>query len=387
MRAEIDHAKLLVVKIGSALLLEDETVNHKWLAAMAADLAAARATGKDIVIVTSGAVSLGCAALGLNRKGLSLAQTQAAAACGQIALLRGWQEALGAHGIETAQILLTAEDTEQRRRYLNARQTIRALLDIGAVPVINENDTVATQELRYGDNDRLAARVAAMISADCLLLLSDIDGLYSADPSSDTKARFIDRIEKITPAIEAMAGGSGSSHGSGGMVTKLQAAQIAQSAGCHMVLAGGRGLNPIKALAEGARSSLFVAHDTPLTARKNWIAHTLQPAGAITMDDGAVAALRAGKSLLPVGVTQIDGQFERGDCVSLVSRDGAEIGRGLAGLASADALLMMGRASGERDDVLGVLAERGRAELVHRDDMVLSETSADEAPRGEHDER
>ena len=378
MRTEIKNANLLVVKIGSALLLQGERLDHDWLAAMAADLAALKADGKKLVIVTSGAVSLGCANLGLKRARLSLAETQAAAASGQIALLRGWQEALGAHHIETAQILLTAEDTEQRRRYLNARQTIHALLDMGAVPVINENDTVATQELRYGDNDRLAARVAAMISADCLLLLSDIDGLYDANPQEHAQAAFIERVETITPDIEAMAGGSGSSHGSGGMVTKLQAAQIAQSAGCHMVLASGRDANPIKALGAGARSSLFVAHDTPLTARKNWIAHTLQPSGTITMDDGAIAALRAGKSLLPVGVTQIDGQFERGDCVSLVSRDGTEIGRGLAGLASDDARLMMGKASKARDDILGGPSERGRSELVHRDDMVLAQKTAEE---------
>lgn len=381
MRREIESAKLIVVKIGSSLLLDGETLNRDWLAAMAADLAAYRAAGKQIIIVTSGAVALGCANLRLTRQGLSLAETQAAAANGQISLLRGWQEALAGHDIETAQILLTAEDTEQRRRYLNARQTILALLDMGVVPVINENDTVATQELRYGDNDRLAARVAAMISADCLLLLSDIDGLYSTNPQEDKKAEFIDRIEHITPEIEAMAGGSGSSHGSGGMVTKLQAAQIAQSAGCHMVLAGGRTLNPIKALAAGARSSLFVAHDTPLTARKNWIAHTLQPAGRITMDDGAVAALRAGKSLLPVGVTQIDGAFDRGDCVSLINTNGDEVGRGLAALASADALLMMGKASDERNDVLGA---PGRAELIHRDDMVLTESGMHEAANRGH---
>lgn len=370
MRAQISQANILVVKIGSALLLDGERLNHDWLAAIAADLADLKAQGKRLVVVTSGAVSLGCAGLGLKRDGLGLAETQAAAASGQIALVRGWQDAFGAHNIQAAQILLTAEDTEQRRRYLNARQTIHALLDIGAVPVINENDTVATQELRYGDNDRLAARVAAMISADCLLLLSDIDGLYNANPQEVNDAQFIERIEHITPEIEAMAGGSGSSHGSGGMVTKLQAAQIAQSAGCHMVLASGRGQHPIKALAEGARSSLFIAHDTPLTARKNWIAHTLQPSGTITMDDGAITALRAGKSLLPIGVTQIDGQFERGDCVSLCDRQGQEIGRGLAGLASDDARLMMGKASGERDDILG---GSGRAELVHRDDMVLAQ--------------
>lgn len=370
MRDQIAHAKCLVLKIGSSLLLDGDTLNHGWLTAMAEDVAKLRWSGTQVVIVTSGAVSLGCAALGLERARLSLAGSQAAAASGQIALLRGWQEALGTQGIKTAQILLTAEDTEQRRRYLNARQTIHALLDIGAVPVINENDTVATQELRYGDNDRLAARVAAMISADCLLLLSDIDGLYTANPGEQADARFIDEIERVTPDIEAMAGGTGSHHGSGGMVTKLQAAQIAQSAGCHMVLADGRQKNPLKALGKGARSSLFIAHDTPLTARKNWIAHTLKPAGQLHMDDGAQTALQSGKSLLPVGVTQIDGTFERGDCVGLVNAAGQEIGRGLAALASDEARLMMGKASDTRDDVLGAPS---RAEIVHRDDMVLSD--------------
>lgn len=370
MRDQIAHAKCLVLKIGSSLLLDGDTLNHGWLTAMAEDVAELRRSGTQVVIVTSGAVSLGCAALGLERARLSLAGSQAAAASGQIALLRGWQEALGTQGIKTAQILLTAEDTEQRRRYLNARQTIHALLDIGAVPVINENDTVATQELRYGDNDRLAARVAAMISADCLLLLSDIDGLYTANPGEQADARFIDEIERVTPDIEAMAGGTGSHHGSGGMVTKLQAAQIAQSAGCHMVLADGRQKNPLKALGKGARSSLFIAHDTPLTARKNWIAHTLKPAGQLHMDGGAEAALQSGKSLLPVGVTQIDGTFERGDCVGLVNAAGQEIGRGLAALASDEARLMMGKASDARDDVLGAPS---RAEIVHRDDMVLSD--------------
>ena len=370
MRPEIAEAKILVIKIGSALLLDEDRLDHDWLHALADDIGRLRAEGRKIIIVTSGAVSLGCAALGLQRDALSLAESQAAAANGQIALLRGWQEALGTHGLQTAQILLTAEDTEQRRRYLNARQTIYALLDIGAVPVINENDTVATQELRYGDNDRLAARVAAMVSADGLVLLSDIDGLYSANPHEDDSAQFIDRIETVTAEIEAMAGGSGSSHGSGGMVTKLQAAQIAQSAGCHMILASGRGLHPLSALQNGARSSLFVAHDTPLTARKNWIAHTLHPAGRLHMDAGAMAALRDGKSLLPVGVTQIDGDFERGDCVALLAADGHEIGRGLVALASDDARLMMGKASHARDDILDAKA---RAEIVHRDDMVLNE--------------
>ena len=305
---EISRAETLVVKIGSALLLTEDRLNHDWLAAMAQDLADLAKDGKKLAVVTSGAVSLGAAALGLKRDALTLEQSQAAAAAGQIELARGWKDALAAENLPAAQILLTAEDTEQRRRYLNARQTLTALLAHGAVPVINENDTVATQELRYGDNDRLAARVAAMISADCLVLLSDIDGLYDADPTRHDNANFIARVTQIDPTIEAMAGGSGSAHGSGGMVTKLQAAKIAQSAGCHMVLAGGRGLNPLRALADKARATVFEAHENPHKARAAWIAGGLEPSGKLHMDDGAVRALADGKSLLPVGISRIGGR-------------------------------------------------------------------------------
>ena len=374
MHSQVQTAQRLVVKIGSALLVKNDALDTKWLAALADDLAKAHKNGQEIILVTSGAVSLGCAALGLTRNMMSLAQSQAAAAVGQIELLRGWQNALAQYDIQTAQILLTPEDTEQRRRYLNARQTLTALLDMGVVPVINENDTVATQELRYGDNDRLAARVAAMSSADCLLLLSDIDGFYSADPHRHEDAEFFDHIAQITPQIEAMAGGSGSSHGSGGMVTKLQAAQIAQSAGCHMVLASGRAPNPLQALADGARATLFEAHANPLTARKNWIAGTLHPAGELSLDDGAVAALRAGKSLLPVGITALSGHFERGDCVILRAADGTELGRGLCAYASADAQLMIGKDTkslAATPDLAAIWT--GRAEMVHRDDMVLQD--------------
>jgi glutamate 5-kinase len=374
MHDQVQTAQRLVVKIGSALLIKNAALDTDWLAALADDLAQAHRRGQQIIIVTSGAVSLGCAALGLARDTLSLAQSQAAAALGQIELLRGWQNALAQYELQTAQILLTPEDTEQRRRYLNARQTLTALLDMGVVPVINENDTVATQELRYGDNDRLAARVAAMSSADCLLLLSDIDGLYTADPQSHDDAEFIAHIDQITPQIEAMAGGSGSSHGSGGMVTKLQAAQIAQSAGCHMVLASGRAQRPLTALADGARASLFEAHANPLTARKNWIAGTLHPAGTLSLDDGAVAALRAGKSLLPVGITALSGDFERGDCVILKSANGTELGRGLCAYASTDARLMIGKDTkslAANPDLAAIWT--GRAEMVHRDDMVLQD--------------
>ena len=368
MRREIENAQTLVVKIGSSLLLKNDALNHKWLAAMADDLARLHASGKSLIVVTSGAVSLGCAALGLARDQMSLEQSQAAAAAGQIELAQGWRAALAEQGLAAAQILLTAEDTEQRRRYLNARQTLTTLLAHGAVPVINENDTVATQELRYGDNDRLAARVAAMVSADCLILLSDIDGLYDADPTQNKQANFIDKVTHIDAHIEAMAGGTGSSHGSGGMVTKLQAAQIAQIAGCHMVLASGRENAPLSALSNGARSTLFMAHDNPHSARAAWIAGGLQPDGALHLDAGAVSALHDGKSLLPVGVTALDGQFERGDCIALLGPNGDEIGRGLSAYASAEAQLMIGLSSAAVQDVLGY---RGRDEMVHRDDMVL----------------
>jgi len=374
MRREIEQASKLVIKIGSSLLLTQERLNHAWLDAMADDLAALVGQGKQVVVVTSGAVSLGAAALGLARDKLTLEQSQAAAATGQIELARGWQAALARHDLVAAQILLTAEDTEQRRRYLNARQTLTTLLAHGAVPVINENDTVATQELRYGDNDRLAARVAAMVSADCLILLSDIDGLYDADPTRAAQAGFIDHVARIDDTIKAMAGGTGSAHGSGGMVTKLQAAEIAQSSGCHMVLASGRALAPLSALTKGARSTLFEAHDNPHNARAAWIAGGLTPNGKIHIDDGAARAMRQGNSLLPVGVTAIDGQFERGDCVALISQAGDEIGRGLSAYASAEAQRMIGQPSGALESILGY---RGRAEIVHRDDMVLTANDRD----------
>ncbi len=384
MRIEIQTATTLVLKIGSSLLLsqtdeDTQGLNVEWLAAMASDIADARAKGQKIIVVTSGALALGCAKLNLQRQDLNVAQSQAASATGQIELVRGWQAALGAHGITTAQVLLTAEDTEQRRRYLNARQTLNALLDMGAIPIINENDTLATQELRYGDNDRLAARVAAMVSADCLVLFSDIDGLYTANPQDTDTAEFLDVVEEITPEITAMAGPSGSQHGSGGMVTKLQAGEIAQSAGCHMVLASGRGLSPLRALAQGARSTLFRARANPLTARKNWIASTLHPSGAVHLDAGAVRALAAGNSLLPVGIQSLEGEFERGDCLSIIAPDGQEIARGLSAYASSEARLIIGKDSkaiAALPDVEQYNLER--TEMVHRDDMVLMTTASGE---------
>jgi len=377
MREEIQNASTLVLKIGSSLLLrqtdgDSQGLNVDWLAAMASDIAQARAKGQKIILVTSGALALGCAKLGVQRQDLNLAQSQAASATGQIELVRGWQSALDAQALQSAQVLLTAEDTEQRRRYLNARQTLTALLDMGVIPVINENDTLATQELRYGDNDRLAARVAAMVSADCLVLFSDIDGLYTANPQETEGGEFLDVVEEITPEISAMAGGSGSQHGSGGMVTKLQAGEIAQSAGCHMVLASGRALSPLTALAQGARSTLFRAHANPLTARKNWIASTLHPAGTVHLDAGAVRALAAGNSLLPVGISRLEGNFERGDCLSIIAPDGQEIARGLSAYARLEAGFLVGKDS----KAIAALPEFSdynleRTEMVHRDDMVL----------------
>ena len=284
-------------------------------------------------------------------------------------MARGWQEALAGLDIPIAQILLTIEDTEQRRRYLNARNTIHALLDLGAVPIINENDTVATQELRYGDNDRLAARVAGMVSADCLLLLSDIDGFYTSNPDTDTQgaAELIEEVSEMTAQLRAMAGGSGSTYGSGGMVTKLEAAEIAMRAGCHMVLTTGDPCVRCKP-SKMAALNLFRAADNPYGARKNWIAGSLQPSGSLHIDAGALDALHQGKSLLPVGIKSLEGQFERGDCVHIIGPQGETVGRGLSAYASTDALLIIGRPSGEISDILGF---QGRAEMVHRDDLVM----------------
>ena len=370
MHKEITDARLIVIKIGSSLLIDADGLNTGWLDGMAQDIAALRANGARVVVVSSGAVGLGAGQLGLARAAMTLEQSQAAAATGQIALARGWQEALAGLDIPIAQILLTIEDTEQRRRYLNARNTIHALLDLGAVPIINENDTVATQELRYGDNDRLAARVAGMVSADCLLLLSDIDGFYTSNPDTDTQgaAELIEEVSEMTAQLRAMAGGSGSTYGSGGMVTKLEAAEIAMRAGCHMVLTTGRPIRPLQALQNGGRSTLFRAADNPYGARKNWIAGSLQPSGSLHIDAGALDALHQGKSLLPVGIKSLEGQFERGDCVHIIGPQGETVGRGLSAYASTDALLIIGRPSSEISDILGF---QGRAEMVHRDDLVM----------------
>ncbi|MBS0396987.1 MAG: glutamate 5-kinase, partial [Proteobacteria bacterium] len=325
------EARRLVVKVGSALLVDAKSgrLNRAWLESLADDLARAARRGQQLIVVSSGAIALGRRHLGLLAGRLRLEESQAAAAVGQIRLARAWQEILEERGLAVAQVLLTLEDTEERQRYLNARATLNTLLGLGAVPVINENDTVATAEIRYGDNDRLAARVAQMASAECLVLLSDIDGLYSADPGRDPHARFIPEVHEVGAEVEAMASGPTSGVGSGGMTTKVAAAQIALGAGCSLCIASGRRAHPLKAVEEGERCTWFVPGTTPLARRKQWIAGTLKPRGRLAIDAGAAAALGRGKSLLPAGVTRVTGRFERGDTVSVVA-EGREIARGLS---------------------------------------------------------
>ena len=371
MTQTLATARRLIVKIGSALLVDDATgdIRRAWLDALTDDIAALRRNGQEVVIVSSGAVAVGRRHLGLAGRALRLEEKQAAAAAGQIRLAHAWLEALGRHGIGVAQILLTPDDTEERRRHLNARATFEQLLALGAVPVVNENDTVATSEIRFGDNDRLAARVAQMISADTLVLLSDIDGLYTADPRRDQDAQHVPELHDITPAVEAMAGRAPPGYSSGGMVTKLMAARIAMGAGCRMAIAKGDGLHPLAALASGARATWFVPSAEPRTARKRWIAGAVNPVGAFTVDAGAAAALRRGTSLLPAGVVAVEGAFERGDAVVVRGDDGRELARGLSAYSSADARAIAGHKSAEIEAILGY---RGRDEMIHRDDMVVS---------------
>ena len=363
-------ARRVVIKVGSALLVDAQKgrLNRTWLESLAADVAQLHKRGKDVVLVSSGAIALGRRHLGLNAGKLKLEESQAAAAVGQIRLAHAYKELLDDHGITVAQILLTWSDTEQRRRYLNARGTLSTLFSLRAVPVINENDTVATAEIRYGDNDRLAARVAQMVGADCLILLSDIDGLYTANPHENPAAEFVPKVREITPAIEAMAGGAGSAMGSGGMHTKIAAAKIAVAAGCHLCIAKGGRRHPLKRIEDGDRCTWFVPSSTPMAMRKQWIAGTLKPAGEITVDEGAVRALMRGKSLLPAGVVRALGRFERGDTVSILGPDGAEVARGICAYSDGAAARIIGRKSGEIENVLGF---RGRDEIVHRDDLVL----------------
>lgn len=376
MTKKTDHssafarASRVVIKIGSALLVDRSTgLKKEWLDSVCADIARLRARGIEVLVVSSGAIALGRSVLKLPAGALKLEESQASAAVGQIALARAWSESLDRDGIVAGQILLTLGDTEERRRYLNARATLKQLLSLKAVPIINENDTVATTEIRYGDNDRLAARVATMIGADLLVLLSDIDGLYTAPPHLDPAAEFLPVIPEITPEIEAMAGGAASELSRGGMRTKIEAGKIATASGCAMLIASGKVLNPLASIENGARFSRFEAAKSPVNARKTWIAGQLHPAGQIHVDTGAETALLSGKSLLPAGVRRIEGHFSRGDTVAVFGADGLEIARGLAGYDDSDARQIAGRKSGEIEDILGYA---GRSAMVHRDDLVLT---------------
>ena len=364
------ESRRLVVKIGSALFIDQDTgaLDSDWLEALCRDVAWLRESGKEIVLVSSGAVALGASELDIDARRARLEDNQAAAAAGQILLAHAYHEVLRKVGLPTAQVLLTLDDSESRRRYLNACRTLLSLLARGAVPVVNENDTVATQELRYGDNDRLAARVAQMVSADCMVLLSDVDGLYTRDPQLHGDAEHVPEVTVIDERIRSMAGGPGSAHGSGGMHTKLDAARIAIGAGCRMAIASGRVRRPLKSLCDGDRATWFLPTATPATARKQWIAGTLKPKGSVRVDAGAERALVAGRSLLPAGVTGIDGSFERGDAVRVVNGTGSELGRGLIGYSSDEARAIAGRQS---ESIASVLGYRGRDEMIHRDDLVL----------------
>jgi glutamate 5-kinase len=369
----LKDAKRVVIKIGSALLVDEETgaLRRTWLDSLADDVARMRTHGQEVLLVSSGAIALGrrqLAITGRKRK-LTLEEKQAAASVGQIGLAHAYQESFARHGLAISQILVTLHDTEEWRRHLNARNTLGTLLRLGAIPVINENDTVATEEIRFGDNDRLAARVAQMISADTLILLSDIDGLYTADPRRERDAAHIPLVEAMTDAIEAMAGSARPGYSSGGMVTKLAAARIATSAGARMAIALGREMHPLAALEDGARCTWFLPSTSPLTARRQLIATALKPTGSVTVDAGATKALKANKSLLPAGVMAVEGSFERGDAILVRDGSGREVARGLSAYSAADARRIMGHKSAEIEALLGY---RGREELIHRDDLVLS---------------
>lgn len=367
--ATLSAARCLVVKIGSALLVDQASgaLRQDWLTGLAQDVAEIRARGADVILVSSGSIALGRRVLALGTGALPLEQAQAAAAVGQIRLARAYEEVLAPHKITTAQVLVTLEDSTDRRRYLNTRATLGTLLSLGVTPIVNENDTIATDEIRYGDNDRLAAQVAVMAGADQLVLLSDVDGLYTANPATDPTATRFDRVDEITPEIEAMAGDAVSGLSKGGMKTKLMAARTAMDAGCAMAITEGARPRPLKALMEGAPATWFVPRTDPLAARKHWIA-AMKPRGEITVDAGACAALKRGKSLLPAGITEVSGAFGRGDPVTILAPDGTALGRGLTRYTAVEARAIRGHRSAEIEAVLGY---PGRAVLIHRDDMVL----------------
>jgi len=366
----LNTAQRVVIKIGSALVVDADRAEPRaaWLAGVAADISSLRARGVDVIVVSSGAIALARRTLKLTQRVLKLEEKQAAAAVGQIRLAQAWSEALSAQSLTAAQLLLTLDDTEDRRRYLNARATLDTLLVLGCIPVINENDSVATTEIRFGDNDRLAARVAEMTQADQLILLSDIDGLYTADPRKDPAAKHIPVVEAITPEIEAMGGEPPPGYSSGGMRTKLVAARIATQAGCAMAIAVGNVDRPLTALRDGAKCTWFLPAPEGRSARKRWIAGGLAPLGEIVVDAGAARALAAGRSLLPAGVCGVDGKFDRGDPVVVRGPDGAALARGLSAYASADTARIAGHRS---DEIEAILGWRGRDEVIHRDDLVL----------------
>lgn len=369
--ATLSDAKRLVVKIGSALLVDRSTgqLRADWLRALAQDVADIRARGTDVIIVSSGSIALGRGVLDLGAADLPLEQSQAAAAVGQIQLARAYEEALTPHGIKTGQVLVTLEDSKDRKRYLNSRATLETLLGLGVTPIVNENDTIATDEIRYGDNDRLAAQVAVTVGADQLVLLSDVDGLYTANPQSDTQAVHIPVVDALTPDIVAMGGEAASGLSRGGMITKIMAARIATEAGCAMAITLGSPHNPLKKMGEGARATWFSANLSPQAARKGWIV-AMKPRGTLVLDAGAVTALRDGKSLLPAGITDCSGAFERGDPVDVIGPDGAMLGVGLVRYAADETALIKGRRSADIEAILGY---HGRAALIHRDDLVLTD--------------
>ena len=369
-KARIAEAKRIVVKIGSVLLVDDNsgTLHNAWLNSLGKDVAALRDSGHEVILVSSGAIALGRRYLGLKTGELKLEEKQAAAAVGMVRLAQSYQETLNKFDLSVAQILLTLDDSENRRRYLNARSTIMTLLRVGVVPLINENDTIATDEIRFGDNDRLAARVASMVSADLLILLSNINGLYTADPSKDKAAKLVPTVTEITHEIEAMASNTVTSDSSGGMPTKLAAAKQCLGAGCRMIICEGRGMFPLKSLENGGECTWFIPSGNPQTARKRWISGSLQSLGSVIVDDGAVAALERGRSLLPAGILRIEGTFQRGDAITIMKKDGSEFGRGLIAYSSEDATQIIGHKTGEIEDLLGY---RGRDEIIHRDDLVI----------------
>ncbi len=366
----LNNYKRLVIKIGSALLVDvnSGTLREEWLNSLCRDINELKKQNHEIIIVSSGAIMLGREILQLPAKTLALEELQAAASVGQVFLAQNWAQALAKYEITSGQILLTPNITEQRRLYLNAQTTIKTLLKLGAVPIINENDSVATAEIRYGDNDRLSARVASMIEADCLIILSDVDGLYSSPPESDVEAKHIGMIKEITPEIEAMAGGTASHLARGGMITKIEAAKIATQSGTNMIITSGTDLHPIKALIKGAKHSLFCARQNPATARKRWILGTLEMLGKIHIDKGAAKALKNGNSLLPIGVKKIEGEFLRGDAVAIIDENNKEIARGLVGMNNVEADLAKGKKS---EAIIGQYGAKNRTELVHADNLVL----------------